>query len=197
MELYTQTAEFWQNMLCGILMGLSACLGLWCIRWIETCDEFDTDLRKFAQIVVGVILMFIVPVGVSGWLSYEKLKEGKRGPVMVLRGISPQLYNHFMELERIQNKERKLIGHLQAEQQKATSVSAQELYERKISETQKRQVSINNMLWRINNLATEMYFSNYLTKLEQHTTSDDFQAELQEIKHECDVLMRLHTPVHE
>lgn len=197
MEVYALTEEFWQNMLYGILMGLSGCFGLWCISRIEKSGEFDTDLQRFVQIVVGAFLFLIIPVGLSEQISYNKLKEGKRGPVMALRGISPQLYSHFVELEGIQSKEDELIKRLQAEKKEATSGSAHELYEKQIAEANKRKSSIKSMWWRINNLATEIYFSEYLKKLEQNTTSDNFRAELQEIKRECDELMRLHASVHD
>lgn len=149
------------------------------------------------QFLAGIGFIIVVPCIFWNLMSYDKLMEGKRGPVIVLRREAPLLFNDFEELERMRERERAHRVKLAAERAEATSASAQELYSQQMKEVDDRLDAINTMWWRINNIATEMYFGAYLEKLEQHTTSPAFQAELQQIKSDCETLMRLHAMSHE
>lgn len=149
------------------------------------------------QWLAGIAFVFVFPYNLWDKMSFDKLREGKRGPVVVLRQKAPLIFNDFEELERMREKERAHREKLLAEKAAATSASAHELYSQQIKEADGRLAAIKTMWWRINNIATEMYFGAYLEKLEQHTTSAAFQAELQQIKRDCEELMRLHAIPHE
>ena len=149
------------------------------------------------QWLAGIVLIIALPCNLWKKMSFDKLREGKRGPVVMLRQKAPLVFNDFEELERMRERERAHREKLLAEKATATSASAQELYSQQIKEVDERLAAIKTMWWRINNIATEMYFGAYLEKLEQHTTSAAFQAELQQIKCDCEELMRLHATPHE
>lgn len=149
------------------------------------------------QWLAGIILIGALPYKLWGEICFGKLREGKRGPVIILRQKAPLLFNDFEELERMREREVAHREKLLAEKAEATSALAQELYTQQIREVDERMAAIKTMWWRINNIATEMYFGSYLEKLEQYTTSAAFQTELQQIKSDCEELMRLHTTPHE
>lgn len=198
MEAYALTGEFWLNMLYGLLMGASAMGGVWCIRSINGCSRCSSDsFWTCIQWGAAIAFMIVFPYQLWGKVSFERLKEGKRGPAIVLRQQAPLLYNHFLDLESLRAKEKARIADLRDEWEKATAPSAQALFEQQMTESEKRLRAINSMWWRIENIATEMYFSSYFEKLEAHTISDDFQAELRQVKADCEALMRLHASSHE
>lgn len=193
MESYILTTEFWLNMLYGLLMGVSAWGGVWCILYINECSR--CSLSSFwgcMQWPAAICFIIVLPYHLWGKIAFDKLREGRLGPVVVLKQQMPLLYNHFLDLERLRTKESAWIEHLRTEQTKATTPSAKTIFEQQIVETENRLSKINSMWWRIENIATEMYFSSYFEKLEEHTTSTDFQTELMQIKNDCEMLMRLH-----
>lgn len=174
-------------MLVGLLMGASVA-GAVCVI-IDRKDELSGGV----QFVLIVVFVLVCPYYLwSNYIDFDKLKERRCGPFTILRHHSPQLYSYYEELEQLSIKELDLIERLSSEKSVATSGSAQKMYERQIKEAKKRLDAMEAMSWRINNIATEIYFSSYLDKLEQRKTSEDFQAELQQIKKDCDALMRLH-----
>lgn len=198
MDTYALTGEFWHNMLYGVLMGASVWGGVWCIRWVNGCSACSSGgFWTAMQWLAGIAFVFVFPCKLWNEVSYDKLREGKRGPVVVLRQKAPLIFNDFEELERMREREIAHRERLIAEKAAATSTSTQELYTQQIKEADERLTAIKTMWWRINNIATEMYFGAYLEKLEQHTTSAAFQADLQQIKRDCEELMRLHATPHE
>lgn len=156
----------------------------------------------------GCFLLVVVLVGIpwylwsylndmSGNMRYECLNAGKYGPVIVLQKEAPLLYNNYIELDKMIEKEDKVVNILEKQKDEASSSGAKSLYDRQISEARARQEALKNMQRCINDVATDMYFSSYLKRLENDSFSPDFHSELDKIKQESDKLMKLHTSSYE
>lgn len=202
MDFYIFTLEFWQNILLGLLVGVSAGVGIYGILWINENFEIKGCLSFLiwagGSFCIGITFLFYFPLDlIFDRIQYARLHEWQYGAVSTLQQDEPLLYNNFVDLNRLRTKESSIIQNLKEEKSKATSASTKELYDKQIVQANKRLEALQAMRIRINDLAVRMYFISYFEKLEQHTTSKEFQEELLQIKADCETLMKLHTATHE
>lgn len=202
MDFYIFTLEFWQNIVFGLLAGASAGIGIYGIRWIYENFEIKGCLSFLIWAVVsfciGITFLFYFPLDLIFYrIQYARLHEWQYGAVSILQQDEPLLYNNFVDLNRLRTKERAIIQNLIKEKSKATSASTQELYDKQIAKANERLSALQEMRFRINDLAVRMYFVSYIEKLEQRTTSKEFQDELRQTKADSDTLMKLHAETHE
>ena len=202
MDFYIFTLEFWQNIVFGLLAGASVCVGILGVRWFyvtfnERSGCFSTIMWLGGQIFMGVTFVYNFPLKLVDYIHYDRLHEWRYGAVGILQQDEPLLYNNFVELNRLRDKERSVIQSLKEEKDKATFGSAQELYDKQIAKANERLSALQAMRFRINDLAVRMYFVSYIEKLEQRTTSKEFQDEFRQTKADSDALMKLHAETHE
>lgn len=188
---YFLTSEFWWNILWGGLTIL-CCLITIIVFFKITAALLHTSFGCAGILiaVLGAEIPFVLGVGCLDKLLYPRLWEENRGPVIVLAKETPLLHNYFSALGRSLSHTNEQIQKLNTERDNSTTEDAKKVYETQIAQQENRKKELENMRYRIGELAQRLYFSKYLARLGHISADKDIERKLEEAQKACELLLQ-------
>lgn len=215
------TSEFWMNVFWETLQNLVVGIGIIVVLYIlanslniikefngpaQTVFTYIGNSRWMKEnktgdegcLILIIILIFAVLIGLFSFYFIGEFMEHRvlyqNGPTFVqkLKEENISLYINYQQACSASNREKDRLLIIRDELQKTTSAAAKEMFEKQMHEARDRRNAFEKLQQRIENYAVQLYFTKYLDKLEKNTISDDFRKEMEDIKKECESLMKLH-----
>ncbi len=189
MDLYILTSEFWTNMMWAI--GATAVF-LFSAWWFNRqLDDFEWTFGRIIFILGNIVVVaYSVPHVMVHSMTFSKLWEVKRGPLKCLTQDVPLLYNNYERLEEKIEEIRQQEMRLQRDENKSTTGEAREIYSSQISALKAQERELVDVTGRIEIAAQKLYFSKYITKLQDISADKSIEKELKEVKDACSTLVK-------
>ena len=180
---YFLTSEFWCNML---WVGLIVACVLIFISGFFFCNKLSEVGGGGLFIALSVVaFLFISVISLLDEIKFPCLWDHYRGPVIILAKEAPLLHNYFMAVNRYLARTEGEIKKLNAERENSAMTEAKDVYDDQIKNQENRKKELENMGYRVEQLAQRLYFSKYLTRLGNLSADSDIEQELREVQEAC------------